>query len=290
MELGKICSSSEIFYSRTRRYLKTTERLLHAEADFTVTDSGRYKMGKLTDRVAIITGGANGIGRATAIRFANEGAKVIVWDVQKAMGLELVALLKEMGLPAVFMEVDICDTASVKSAAEEVVKEFGKIDILINNAGIVRDASLLKMTEEQFDLVLDVNLKGAFNCTKAVAPYMVDRGYGRIVQSSSIVAHYGNFGQTNYVAAKAGVVGMTKVWARELGRKGITVNAVSPGFVATDMIAGIPESIVKSMSEKIPLNRAGTAEEVANVYLFLASDEASYVNGAVINVDGGSVI
>ncbi len=247
-------------------------------------------MGKLTGRVAIITGGANGIGRATAIRFAKEGAKVIVWDVQTEMGLELIALLKGLGFRAVFKEVNICDTASVKSATEEAIREFGQIDILINNAGIVRDASLLKMTGEQFDLVLDVNLKGAFNCTKAVAPYMVDRGYGRIVQSSSIVAHYGNFGQTNYVAAKAGIVGMTKVWARELGRKGITVNAVSPGFIATDMIAGIPDAIVKSMSEKVPLNRAGTAEEVANVYLFLASDEASYVNGAVINVDGGSVI
>jgi len=247
-------------------------------------------MGKLSERVAIITGGANGIGRATAIRFANEGAKVIVWDVQKEAGLELIEMLGHTEFPAVFVEVNICDAASVKSAAEDVVKEFGKIDILINNAGIVRDATLLKMTEEQFDLVLDVNLKGAFNCTKAVAPYMVDRGYGRIVQSSSIVAHYGNFGQTNYVAAKAGIVGMTKVWARELGRKGITVNAVSPGFIATDMIAGIPDAIVKSMSEKIPLNRAGTADEVANVYLFLASDEASYVNGAVINVDGGSVI
>lgn len=247
-------------------------------------------MGKLTGRVAIITGGANGIGRATAVRFAKEGASVVVWDVQKEKGVELVAELAKMGFSAFFDEVDICDMTSVKNAVEEVLKEFGKIDILINNAGIVRDASLLKMTEEQFDLVLDVNLKGAFNCTKAVAPHMVESGYGRIVQSSSIVAHYGNFGQTNYVAAKAGIIGMTKVWARELGRKGITVNAVAPGFIATEMIAGIPEHIIKGMSEKVPLNRAGTAEEVANVYLFLASDEASYVNGAVINVDGGSVI
>jgi 3-oxoacyl-[acyl-carrier protein] reductase len=146
------------------------------------------------------------------------------------------------------------------------------------------------MTEEQFDTVLDVNLKGAFNCTKAVAPYMVEKGYGRIVQTSSIVALYGNFGQTNYVASKAGIVGMTKVWARELGRKGITVNAISPGFIATDMIATIPENILKTMSDKVPLNRAGTPDEVANVFLFLASDEASYVNGAVIAVDGGSVV
>jgi 3-oxoacyl-[acyl-carrier protein] reductase len=170
------------------------------------------------------------------------------------------------------------------------MKDFGKIDILINNAGILRDATLLKMTEEQFDSVLDVNLKGVFNCTKAVAPFMIERGYGRIVQASSVVALYGNFGQTNYVASKSGIIGMTKVWARELGRKGITVNAVAPGFIATEMIESIPENIINAMKEKVPANRFGTVEDVANVYLFLASDEASFVNGAVISVDGGAVI
>ncbi len=247
-------------------------------------------MCKLKNRVVIITGGANGIGKAAAIRFAKEGATVIIWDVEKQKGLNLIKLLEEMGFKAVFDEVNISDMNSVGKATKEVIDEFGKIDILINNAGILRDASLLNMTEEQFQMVIDVNLKGAFNCTKAVVPFMVANGYGRIVQSSSIVALYGNYGQTNYVASKAGIVGMTKVWARELGRKGITVNAVAPGFIATDMIETIPENIREAMLNKIPANRMGTPDEVANVYLFLASDEASYINGTVIHVDGGATI
>ena len=247
-------------------------------------------MNKLVNKVAIITGGANGIGKATAMRFAKEGATIAIWDVQKEKGLELINVLTEMGCTSSFYEVNISDLAKVQDATARVKNEFGKIDILINNAGILRDASLLKMTEEQFGVVIDVNLKGIFNCTKAVAPYMIENGYGRIVQASSIVALYGNFGQTNYVASKAGIIGMTKVWARELGRKGITVNAVAPGFIATDMIETIPEEIIKTMSQKVPLNRMGSPDEVANVYLFLASDEASYINGAVISVDGGAVI
>ena len=194
-----------------------------------------------------------------------------------------------MGVKAVFYKVNTADATMVQEAITAVMKDFGKIDILINNAGILRDATLLKMTEEQFDSVLDVNLKGVFNCTKAVAPFMIERGYGRIVQASSVVALYGNFGQTNYVASKAGIIGMTKVWARELGRKGITVNAVAPGFIATEMIENIPENVMNSMRDKVPANRLGSVEEVANVYLFLASDEASFVNGAVISVDGGAV-
>lgn len=247
-------------------------------------------MNRLVNKVAIITGGANGIGKATAIRFAKEGAIIAIWDIQKEKGLELISVLKEMGCKAVFYEVNTSNLAMVQKVAATVYNEFGKIDILINNAGILRDASLLKMTEEQFETVIDVNLKGVFNCTKAVAPYMIENGYGRIVQASSIVALYGNFGQTNYVASKSGIIGMTKVWARELGRKGITVNAVAPGFIATEMVEGIPENVVKTMSQKVPLNRMGTVEEVANVYLFLASDEASYINGAVISVDGGAII
>lgn len=247
-------------------------------------------MNRLVNKVVIITGGANGIGKATAIRFAKEGAIIAIWDIQKEKGLELISTLKEMGSTASFYEINASNLAMVQKAAAAVKNEFGKIDVLINNAGIIRDSSLLKMTEEQFETVIDVNLKGVFNCTKAVAPYMIENGYGRIVQASSIVALYGNFGQTNYVASKAGIIGMTKVWARELGRKGITVNAVAPGFIATEMVKSIPESIVKTMSQKVPLNRMGTVEEVANVYLFLASDEASYINGAVISVDGGAVI
>jgi len=247
-------------------------------------------MTRLKDKTAIITGGASGIGKATAIKFAQEGAHIAIWDVLKDKGEELVKILVETGAKAIFYKVNTADAAAVQAAVTAVIKDFGKIDILINNAGILRDATLLKMTEEQFDTVLNVNLKGVFNCTKAVAPYMIERGYGRIVHASSVVALYGNFGQTNYVASKAGLIGMKKVWARELGRKGITVNAVAPGFIATEMIKSIPENIMNSMKEKVPANRLGSVEEVANVYLFLASDEASFVNGAVISVDGGAVV
>ena len=247
-------------------------------------------MTRLKNKVAIITGGASGIGKATAIRFAQEGAHIAIWDVQEERGQEVIKMLLNIGVNAVFYKVNTVDAKMVSEAVSSVIKDFGQIDILINNAGILRDASLSKMTEVQFDMVLDVNLKGVFNCTKAVAPYMIERAYGRIVQASSIVALYGNFGQTNYVASKAGIIGMTKVWARELGRKGITVNAVAPGFIATEMIESIPEQIATAMKEKIPVNRLGTVEEVANVYLFLASDEASYVNGTVISVDGGAVV
>lgn len=247
-------------------------------------------MSRLKNKVAIITGGSNGIGKATAIKFAREGAHIAIWDVQEEKGQALIKTLLETGAKAVFYKVNTADAVMVKEAVAAVMKDFGKIDILINNAGILRDATLLKMTEEQFDTVLDVNLKGVFNCTKAVAPTMIANGYGRIVQASSVVALYGNFGQTNYVASKSGIIGMTKVWARELGRKGITVNAVAPGFIATEMIETIPENIMTAMKEKVPANRMGTVEEVANVYLFLASDEASFVNGAVISVDGGAVV
>lgn len=247
-------------------------------------------MNRLKDKVAIITGGAGGIGKATAIRFAQEGAHIALWDVQVDSSHEVIKTLLEIGVRASFYKVNIADAKMVSEAVTTVINDFGKIDILINNAGILRDASLSKMTEEQFDRVLDVNLKGVFNCTKAVSPFMVERNYGRIVQAASIVALYGNFGQTNYVASKAGIIGMTKVWARELGRKGITVNAVAPGFIASDMTESIPKHIALKMIEKIPANRLGSVDEVANVYLFLASDEASYVNGAVISVDGGAVV
>ena len=247
-------------------------------------------IGRLNSKVAVITGGASGIGKTTAIRFAQEGASIVVWDVQEEKGRYLVNSLLEKGVKAIFCKVNTADSAMVQEAVNAVMNEFGKIDILINNAGIVRDATLVKMTEEQFDDVLDVNLKGVFNCTKAVAPFMIEQGYGRIIQATSIVGLYGNFGQTNYAASKAGLIGMTKVWARELGRKGITVNAVAPGFIVTEMFETIPASITKGFKDKIPCNRFGTVDEVANVYLFLASDEASYVNGAVISVDGGAVI
>jgi 3-oxoacyl-[acyl-carrier protein] reductase len=179
--------------------------------------------------------------------------------------------------------------AAVKASAEQVNQDFGSIDILVNNAGITRDASLKKMTEQQWQQVIDVNLTGVFNCTKAIYPFMAEKGTGRILNAASVVAHNGNFGQTNYVAAKAGVIGMTKVWAREFGRKGITVNAVAPGFINTEMVETVPAAILEGMASKTPLGRLGEAEDIANAYLFLASDEAAFITGVVLNVDGGLV-
>jgi len=242
---------------------------------------------RLKDKVAIVTGGAQGIGRATALLFAREGAKVVVADIQAGPASATVAEIKAAGGEATAVTVNTADRASVDAMVKTALETYGQIDILINNAGILRDAQLLKLTEYNFDAVIGVNLKGVFNCAQAVAPHMVERGSGRIVNASSVVALYGNFGQTNYIAAKSGVIGMTKVWARELGRKGITVNAVAPGFIATDMTKDLPENVLQMMIDKVPLKRMGSAEEVANAYLWLASDEASYVNGTVISVDGG---
>ena len=247
---------------------------------------------RLKEKTAIITGGARGIGKATALKFSQEGAKVFVWDIETPSCPAENERIR-------FQKVDVTDSSSVERAVKEILAETGKIDILINNAGITMDALLVKckdgkiektMSEEAFNKVIDVNLKGAFICTKAVAPYMIKQGYGRIISASSVVALYGNIGQTNYVASKAGIIGMTKVWARELGRYGITVNAVAPGFIETEMTKKMPEKIFNMMVERTPLKRAGKPEDVANVYLFLASDEASFINGAVISVDGGLVI
>jgi 3-oxoacyl-[acyl-carrier protein] reductase len=247
-------------------------------------------MNRLQNKIAVITGGAQGIGYETSVKFANEGAKVVIWDVLETKGNLAVAELKNNGYTALFIKVDVTDFESASAAAAQVIERFGQIDILINNAGITKDASLLKMTPEQWKQVIDVNLTGVFNCTKAVAPYMVGKKYGRIVNTSSVVGLYGNFGQTNYVATKSGIIGMTKVWARELGRKGITVNAVAPGFIATDMVKTVPEAVLKSLEEKTPLGRLGLPSDIANAYLFLSSDDAAYVNGAVLSVDGGLVL
>lgn len=242
---------------------------------------------RLKDRIAIITGAGQGIGRAAALTFAREGAKAAVADMNTATAQAVAEEIKKGGGQALAVSVNVADRASVEAMIKQVLDTWGQIDILVNNAGILRDAQLVKLTEENFDAVININLKGVFNCTQAVAPHMIERGSGRIVNTSSVVALYGNFGQTNYIAAKAGVIGMTKVWARELGRKGITVNAVAPGFIATDMTKDLPENVRQMMLDKIPLRRIGQPEEVANAYLWLASDEASYVNGTVICVDGG---
>ncbi len=244
---------------------------------------------RLKDKVAIVTGAGQGIGKATALKFAQEGAKVAVVEFNEETGRAVTEELKQH-TDALFVRADVSKHDQAQKMAQTVKDHFGRIDCLINNAGILRDAQLLKLTEEDFDAVIAVNLKGAFNCTQAVAPFMVEQGSGRIMSASSVVGLYGNFGQTNYVASKAGVIGMTKVWARELGRKGITVNAVAPGFIATEMVQSMPQKIIDAMVEKVPMKRMGTPEEIANVYAFLASSEASYINGAVISVDGGVVV
>jgi len=248
------------------------------------------KMKRLKNKIAIITGGADGIGKATAIRFALEGAIAVIWDLNEEKGILLTEEIRSDGGEADFYKVNTADYQQVENAAAAVVEKYGQVDILINNAGITRDASLKKMTIEQWHQVIDVNLNGVFYCTKAVSPYMMDKGYGRIISTSSVVALYGNFGQTNYVATKAGVIGMTKTWARELGRKGITVNAIAPGFISTEMVALMPENVLATMREKVPLGRLGKPEEIASAFVFLASGEAAYINGAVLSVDGGITI
>jgi 3-oxoacyl-[acyl-carrier protein] reductase len=238
---------------------------------------------RLKDKVAIITGAAKGIGFATAKRFAQEGAKVMIADVSPE-AVEAAATLIP-GSEAYVMNVT--DRASIEATVDQIMQRHGRIDVLINNAGITQDARLVKMTEAQFDTVIDVNLKGVFNCTQLVVPHMLVAGKGAVVNASSVVGIYGNFGQTNYSATKFGVIGFTKTWARELGPKGIRVNAVCPGFIATEMVKAMPENILKDIEGRSWLGRLGTPEEMANVYLFLASDEASYVNGIALEASGG---
>jgi 3-oxoacyl-[acyl-carrier protein] reductase len=240
-------------------------------------------MFRLDGKVAIVTGGARGIGAETARVFRENGAVVVTWDIADAAD----------------MKVDVTSAASVRNAVERVVATNRRIDVLVNNAGILRDAQLVKvkdgavvggMDEAEFDAVIAVNLKGVYVCTQAVAPVMIKQGSGRILNASSVVGLYGNFGQTNYVATKAAIIGMTKVWARELGPRGITVNAVAPGFIGTEMVRQMPEKILATMVERTPVRRLGEPRDIANAYLFLASDEASFVNGAVLSVDGGVIV
>jgi 3-oxoacyl-[acyl-carrier protein] reductase len=235
----------------------------------------------LNNKVVIVTGGAAGIGRATAERFAAEGAKVVVWDV------------------TVEPMIDVTDKTSVEAAVAKVIEEHGRIDVLVNNAGIVRDAQLVKwkdgavvsqMDDATFDAVINVNLKGVFVCTRAVAPHMIGQGSGVILNASSIVGLYGNFGQTNYAATKAGVISFTRTWARELGKYGIRVNAVAPGFIATEMVKSMPQKVLDGMAAKSPLGVMGAPDDIANAYVFLASDAARFVSGAVLSVDGGLVL
>ena len=227
------------------------------------------------------------MGKATLLKFAALGATVVNWDVNQERGQALEAELTQNGHIAAFFMVDTSNADSVRDAAFQVIAKYGKIDILVNNAGITRDATLLKMTDDQWQQVININLTGVYNCTRAVAPYMVEKGFGRIISISSVVGLYGNFGQTNYAAAKAGVIGMTQTWAKELGRKGINANAVAPGFIHTEILDAMPQEVLDKMKAKVPLQRLGRPEEIANINAFLASDEADYINGAVISVDGG---
>jgi 3-oxoacyl-[acyl-carrier protein] reductase len=251
---------------------------------------------RLQEQVCLITGGAAGIGKATALRFAEEGAQVAICDVDEQAGETLVQTL---GAGARFDRVDVTGRQAVQAWVDGVVAQYGRIDVLVNNAGITRDALLVRvkdgqlrkqMAEADFDAVIAVNLKGVFNCTQAVAPIMIAQESGVILNASSVVGLYGNFGQTNYAATKAAVIGMTKTWARELGRYSIRVNAVAPGFTLTEMVRKMPDKVLDGMRQKTPLGRLAEPSEIADVYLWLASDEASFVHGATISVDGGIVL
>jgi 3-oxoacyl-[acyl-carrier protein] reductase len=239
--------------------------------------------------VAIVTGGAQGIGYATVRKFLAEGAAVALCDV-RADAVEGALASLDAGGAASGHVVDVTRREQVDAMVADVRRRHGRIDVLVNNAGITLDARLQKMTDDQFDKVIAVNLKGTYNCAQAVVDTMVEQGSGVILNASSVVGVYGNFGQTNYAASKFGVIGFAKTWARELGPKGIRCNAVAPGFVATTILNTIPHKVLEQMTERVPLRRLGTPEDIANVYAFLASDEASYINGAVIEVAGGLTV
>ena len=248
---------------------------------------------RLNQKICIVTGAGQGIGLATALKFAREGATVIVCDLKPDAVADAVAQCEAAGGHANGHDghvVDVTDRAQVDAMVAAVKACHGRIDVLVNNAGITKDARLQKMTEAQFDAVIDVNLRGVFHCAQAVADTMVAQGAGVILNASSVVGIYGNFGQTNYAATKFGVIGFTKTWSRELGPKGVRVNAVAPGFVETPILATIPDKVLGHMREQVPLKRLGRPDEIANVYAFLASDEASYVNGAVLEVSGGMTV
>jgi len=245
---------------------------------------------RLQDKVAIITGAGRGIGQATAVKFAIEGAKVVVCDLIPERIEETVEMCKETRGDAMGYVADVRDIKSLEGMVAATVVKWGRVDCLVNNAGIVADSQVKNMSEDQFDRVIEINLKGVFNCTKAVVNTMLAQQSGVILNASSIVGLYGNFGQTNYAASKFGVIGMVKTWARELGRKGIRANAVCPGYIATSILATIPDKVLRALEEKVPLGRLGKPEEIANTFAWLASDEASYINGAVIEVSGGLTI
>lgn len=246
---------------------------------------------RMDEKVVIITGGARGIGRESALAFAQRGAKVvIICDVDTNAAEWALQQIQEISHESTYFQMNVTNREQISNVIHTIVEKYGHIDVLINNAGINRDSLLKKMTEEQWDQVIDVNLKGVFNCTQAVIDVMLKQGKGKIINTTSIVGIYGNIGQSNYAAAKFGVIGLTKTWAKELGPKGLNVNAVAPGFILTQMVEHMPQEIIDTMQEKTPLRRLGTPRDVANAYLFLASEEADFINGAVLSVDGGLTI
>ncbi len=242
---------------------------------------------RLKEKIAIVTGGAAGIGLATVKAFVEEGASVAMWDVSEK-GAGIAEELVNAGHRVTFTKVSVTDNDQVLRATEAVAKTFGRIDILINNAGITKDRTLLKMSREEWNDVIGVNLTGVFNCTQAAVPYMKDKNYGRIVSASSNVAIRGNYGQTNYVATKSAIIGMTKVWALELGRFGITANCIAPGFIKTQMTDAMPEEVRKASLAHIPVGYWGEPHDIANGYVYLASDEARFVSGICLTIDGGA--
>jgi len=242
---------------------------------------------RLENKVAIITGGASGIGLAAVQKFIEEGAHVVIADFNESAGKEVESSFAQHERSALFIRTDTSNRNSVEHLVNQTLEIYGKVDILVNNAGITKDAMLHKMTEQQFDDVMNINLKGVFNCTQYVIPHMILQGHGKIINTSSVSGVYGNVGQTNYAAAKAALIGMTKTWAKELGRKGININAVAPGFTLTPMVEKMPQEILTRMESTVALQRLGKPQDIANAYLFLASNESDYITGHVLHVDGG---
>ncbi|WP_321788922.1 3-oxoacyl-ACP reductase FabG [Paraburkholderia sp. J94] len=245
---------------------------------------------RLKGKVAIVTGAGQGIGAATALKFAREGAVVAICDLNADAVAHVESACREAGAQAQGYVLDVANRDAMVAMVADVIARHGRIDVLVNNAGITRDARLQKMTLQQFDDVIDVNLRAVFNATQIVADIMVEQGAGVVLNASSVVGIYGNYGQTNYAASKFGVIGFTKTWSRELGPKGVRVNAVAPGFVDTPILSTVPDTVLDKMRSQVPLGRLAQPEEIANVYAFLASDEASYINGAVLEVSGGMTL